>query len=208
VSLTASSAPVVLAAVGSRRVFFTADDGVHGRELWQSDGSAAGTRMLAELRSGTADPGVTALHVRRDGLLLFAADDGVHGSELFVHDPGAVAVADTGGCGTTLAPRLSATDPVLGGSVSVQCQVNVPAAGMVVLGFPGNALLPGSCRVRMDLGLPFALVPVTLPGSAVLAVPASQTLAGLHLVLQPFGGPTQMPLGVDIGNAVHLRLGL
>jgi ELWxxDGT repeat protein len=33
---------------------FAADDGVHGLEPWYSDGSAAGTRMLADLAEGTA----------------------------------------------------------------------------------------------------------------------------------------------------------
>jgi len=36
------------------RVFFVADDGVHGREPWISDGTAAGTFMLGDLEPGSA----------------------------------------------------------------------------------------------------------------------------------------------------------
>jgi ELWxxDGT repeat protein len=35
-------------------VLFTADDGVHGREIWWTDGTRAGTRLVRDLRPGTA----------------------------------------------------------------------------------------------------------------------------------------------------------
>ena len=40
--------PCCLRAVGAS-VFFAADDGVHGEELWTSDGTVAGTRMVEDL---------------------------------------------------------------------------------------------------------------------------------------------------------------
>jgi len=35
--------------------FFVADDGIHGKELWQSNGTAAGTSMVADIFSGEKD---------------------------------------------------------------------------------------------------------------------------------------------------------
>ena len=41
-------------AAAGGRVFFPADDGSHGIELWSSDGTAAGTAMVSDLASGNA----------------------------------------------------------------------------------------------------------------------------------------------------------
>ena len=51
---TASSAPGSLTPVGER-LFFIATDGVHGREPWVTDGSAEGTRLLADINPGPND---------------------------------------------------------------------------------------------------------------------------------------------------------
>jgi ELWxxDGT repeat protein len=35
-------------------VFFAANDGLHGYELWRSDGTAAGTQMVLDINPGPA----------------------------------------------------------------------------------------------------------------------------------------------------------
>lgn len=77
------SSPEHLTAVGSL-LFFTAEDGTRGRELWVSDGTAAGTRLVRDLRAnGSSAPDHLLAHA---GALFFAADDGVHGRELWRSD--------------------------------------------------------------------------------------------------------------------------
>ena len=69
------------------KVWFNADDGVTGRELWVSDGTAAGTMMVADICPGpcSSNAGLTGL-VSFDGGLWFTADDGINGSELWTYD--------------------------------------------------------------------------------------------------------------------------
>ncbi|MCA0355162.1 MAG: hypothetical protein LCH85_24475 [Chloroflexi bacterium] len=51
-----SSSPSHLTQLDSR-VFFTANDGVHGQELWVSDGSNQGTRLVKDINpTGSANP--------------------------------------------------------------------------------------------------------------------------------------------------------
>src|SRR5262249_17967576 len=85
-----SSSPTNLTAVGNT-LFFAANDGVTGEELWKSDGTAAGTGLVKDIRpgsnpdgsaNGTAPQHLTAV----DGTLFLAADDGVHGTELWKSD--------------------------------------------------------------------------------------------------------------------------
>jgi ELWxxDGT repeat protein len=65
-----------LTAVGGT-VFFVADDGAHGLELWQTDGTAGGTTLVRDLNPGPggSDPGgLTAV----GSTLFFTASDGTH----------------------------------------------------------------------------------------------------------------------------------
>lgn len=78
-----SSAPKEFAnAEGT--VFFAADDGATGIELWKSDGTPDGTRLVKDINpTGHSEPSwITAVGDR----VFFRADDGVHGEEIWVSD--------------------------------------------------------------------------------------------------------------------------
>jgi ELWxxDGT repeat protein len=51
-STTGSSSPSGLVAVGAT-TYFSADDGIHGQELWKSDGSGAATTLVADINPGS-----------------------------------------------------------------------------------------------------------------------------------------------------------
>ncbi len=80
--------------------WFWADDGIHGRELWRTDGTAAGTSLFVDLCPGACGAVSLGSQVRLAsalGRLYFGADDGVHGSELWSTDgtvPGTHLVRD------------------------------------------------------------------------------------------------------------------
>src|SRR5262249_25406034 len=49
---TLGSSPGQIVQVGAT-IFFAADDGTHGRELWKTDGTAAGTALVKDVNSGS-----------------------------------------------------------------------------------------------------------------------------------------------------------
>lgn len=81
---TLSSNPQVLLASGSK-LYFAADDGVSGSELWVSDGTDGGTSLVKDINPGVAGslPGEM---LDLGGIVYFSADDGVGGDELWRTD--------------------------------------------------------------------------------------------------------------------------
>lgn len=75
----ASSSPSQLTA-GGGHVYFVANNGTHGPELWRTNGTTAGTSMFYDLRPGSAGSSPTGL-VYLSGSLWFAADNGSYGRE-------------------------------------------------------------------------------------------------------------------------------
>ena len=75
----------------NNKLYFTADDGENGRELWVSDGTTEGSNLAVDIRPGdnpygspysSSARGLTKLN----GKLYFTANDGITGSELWVSD--------------------------------------------------------------------------------------------------------------------------
>ena len=78
---------VVGKTAAGRRIYFTAIDGKHGVELWKSDGTNRGTKLVRSINLSSAreasDIGnLVALRKR----LYFSANDGKHGLELWKSD--------------------------------------------------------------------------------------------------------------------------
>jgi uncharacterized repeat protein (TIGR01451 family) len=72
-------------------VYFPGNDGVHGWELWRTDGTSAGTVMVADANPTGGDPtGYTGPQsmVVHDGAIYYTEDDGTHGRELWKYVPG------------------------------------------------------------------------------------------------------------------------
>lgn len=71
--------------VADERVFFAATDGEHGRELWVSDGTDGGSRMVADLMPGPAgaEPGPITAAAGRVAFIALGPD---LGRELWVSD--------------------------------------------------------------------------------------------------------------------------
>lgn len=84
IGLTQGSAPTHLVNANGR-IFFLADDGVNGRELWTSTGTAASTVLVRNIAPGTASPDIQDLIAVGD-IVCFTADDGVSGREVWVSD--------------------------------------------------------------------------------------------------------------------------
>jgi ELWxxDGT repeat protein len=74
---------------GADAFYFWADDGANGKELWRSDGTAAGTALLKDVVPG-AGSGAPSYPLNEylwlGNQLLFIANDGSHGEELWITD--------------------------------------------------------------------------------------------------------------------------
>ncbi|PAP76337.1 ELWxxDGT repeat protein [Rubrivirga marina] len=67
-------------------LYFVADDGVTGRELWSTDGTEAGTALVGDVNPGAGDGQVSTSGIELaefDGALYFNATDGAAGVELW-----------------------------------------------------------------------------------------------------------------------------
>ena len=78
------SAPASLTVVNGE-LFFAADDGTNGTELWKSDGTSVGTVMVENINPG-ANSSLPDQLMDVNGILYFRANDGANGTELWKSD--------------------------------------------------------------------------------------------------------------------------
>lgn len=93
---TVSSSPYQLTAAvpADGTIYFRADDGSHGQELWVSDGTSAGTRMVEDIAPAASGYyHVSSLAPDGGGGIWFAANDGSNGRELWHSDGTAAGTA-------------------------------------------------------------------------------------------------------------------
>lgn len=69
----------------SNITLFALDDGLHGSELWSTDGTPGGTHLVLDINPGPASSRIASLIVAQ-GVAYFWADDGTNGFELWRSD--------------------------------------------------------------------------------------------------------------------------
>ena len=79
---SASSNPYKFCSVGEI-LYFVADNDLYGSELWRTDGTGEGTRLVCDLTPGAAGTGLWSLAAFQDRLL-FCAESQEFGEELFM----------------------------------------------------------------------------------------------------------------------------
>ncbi|HEY7114952.1 MAG TPA: ELWxxDGT repeat protein, partial [Tepidisphaeraceae bacterium] len=186
-------------------LLYVNDDGVHGPELWRSDGSQAGTTLVKDVRPG-ADGGLVLessniYQAVRDNALLtvghltfFVGDDGQHGVELWESDGSAA--------GTVLMRDIatgtdSSTPTHLTNANGRLFFFTTTTAGALQL-WTSDGTTRGTLMVR-DLGpshiagAPDAFIGIVLVGSGEPAVDQVAALGGtLYFIKRVVIGPAEL----------------
>lgn len=137
-------------------VMFTADDGVHGTELWHSDGTALGTRLVGDLRPGSASSRIRLLTAAA-GQAFFVADDAVHGPEIWR--------SDGSPAGAFLFAELAA------GAAGASISAIAPGNGFLFVGAMGSDASGGLYRVDGSAPLAVRLAAGSMPNGTLKGAP-------------------------------------
>jgi ELWxxDGT repeat protein len=198
---------------------FAADDVVHGNDLWTSNGTTAGTMLLADVAPDLISSSPTGF--QRAGLdLYFVADDYAHGQELWrvplaqlevpLVDSIAPGCAPIGGP----TPRLSALGlPVLGNpAFGLRLEDAAPIA-FVLTAFqftpvPAVPLLGCTIATSTPAVLLADVTDNTGTQTTTFAIPPSAGLLGLVLIEQDVVFDANGPQGViTASNALRTMIG-
>jgi len=72
-----------MSSVAGNAFYFTANDGIHGTELWKSDGTSAGTKMVRDINPSTSFSSVDEFLLAYNQQLYFMGIDTAYGTELW-----------------------------------------------------------------------------------------------------------------------------
>ena len=175
-------------AVGSgEHVVFRAEHPAYGDELFYSDGTQAGTGILADSAPGPVG-GAPAEVFRQGNRLLFGADDVLHGRELHSVPLAAIGawVAEPFGfgCGARVARSGEAT---LGATLTVELEDASPAAPALLFYSAEATWLPlGSCELLLAVPRYLTARTTSTTGAAQVgvSVPNDASLVGEMLHFQ------------------------
>ena len=152
------------------KLFFTADDGTHGPELWSSNGTGAGTVLVKDVKPGVPnakDSGPTNL-TDVGGTLFFAANDGIHGAEPWASDgteAGTVLVKDVNQGGAFTVAKRGTRNYSKG---TLRLKVTVAGAGRLVVGPAGSSPIRTSRQNPRAAGRTTATLTPTRAGMSKL----------------------------------------
>ena len=142
------SRPEQLTLFGGR-VWFTAEDGTHGRELWVTDGTPSGTQLHFDIHpgsSGSSPSSLTASTGTARDRLYFAANDGASGVELWATD----GTGKGTGLVKDIAPGLASSNPseFVAWRGRMWFAATTPAQGLEIWSTDGTA---SGTRILLDI---------------------------------------------------------
>ena len=181
--------PYDFSLIDGGRALFWADDGVRGREPWVTDGTAAGTRLVADILPGAgpgpgpSGPSPSGFFAVGDGRAVFWTSDGTHGSEPWVTD------------GTAEGTRLVADIwPGGGGISSSSSSVSGPPGGT------GGLVALGDGRVLFSARDPIHGTELWVSD---LTAEGTRLAGDINTALQGFAsGSPSVFAALDVGRAV------
>ena len=148
-------------------LYFSANDGTHGDQLWESDGTAAGTTMLTDI-----NPGDPLWVTNFNGTLLFAADDGIHGLEPWVLPTATPSAPSVSGISPNLGPTSGGTTVTISGS-NLGYATEIEFGSTAVTNFISNTA--GEIVVNSPAGVVGTVnVTVVTAGGASAILPADE----------------------------------
>jgi ELWxxDGT repeat protein len=192
-------------------LYFAANDGSHGTQLWESDGTAAGTYLADEINPGSAGSDPIPLGVL-NGQVILLANDGVHGSELMTlvsssqtAAPGLVSIpAQDVTVGETLQLNVSsyAFDPNTPGlPLTYSLTGTVPTGASID---PTTGLLTWATTADQSIGA--TSITVMVADNSSPALTASQTITVNVDALEPPSIATIPTQDVGVGHTFQLNV--